>query len=107
MGKARVACALKIGQLKLYQATAGFYSIFYNSELCVASGIIKGIVDDVARDRRSCNHFHFEDWRSCRDRLEITNKLLPRTEVPSRALGRMRVPLPYSHRRSAISCGTR
>jgi hypothetical protein len=41
-GEARVACELKIGQLKLYQATAGFYSIFYNSELCVASGIIKG-----------------------------------------------------------------
>jgi hypothetical protein len=41
-GEARVACELKIGQLKLYQATTGFYSIFYNSELCVASGIIKG-----------------------------------------------------------------
>jgi len=41
-GEARVACELKIGQLKLYQATAGFYSIFYNSELYVAPGIVQG-----------------------------------------------------------------
>ena len=41
-GEARVACELKIEQLKLYQGTAGFHSIFYNVELCVAPGVIKG-----------------------------------------------------------------
>lgn len=41
-GEARLACELKIEQLKLYQATKGFYSIFYNSDLYVAPGIIRG-----------------------------------------------------------------
>jgi hypothetical protein len=41
-GEARVACELKIEKLKLYQARKGFYSIFYNSELYVDPGIIKG-----------------------------------------------------------------
>jgi Putative DNA-binding domain len=41
-GEARVACELRIDQLKLYQGTAGFHSIFYNVELYVAPGIIKG-----------------------------------------------------------------
>jgi hypothetical protein len=40
-GEARVACELKIDQLKLYQATKGFYSVFYNSELYVAPRVIK------------------------------------------------------------------
>lgn len=40
-GEARVACELKIEKLKLYQATKGFYSIFYDLELYVDSGIVK------------------------------------------------------------------
>lgn len=41
-GEARVACELKVEQLKLYRATAGFHSIFYNSDLFVVPAIIKG-----------------------------------------------------------------
>lgn len=41
-GEARVACELKVEQLELYRATAGFHSIFYNSELFVVPAIIKG-----------------------------------------------------------------
>ena len=40
-GEARIACELKVEGLKLYRATAGFHSIFYNSELFVVPAIIK------------------------------------------------------------------
>jgi hypothetical protein len=42
MSEARLACELKVEQLKLYRGTAGFHSIFYNSELFVVPAIIKG-----------------------------------------------------------------
>ncbi|HXM59829.1 MAG TPA: ATP-binding protein [Terriglobales bacterium] len=41
-GEARIACQLKVEGLKLYRGTAGFYSIFYNSELFLVPAIIKG-----------------------------------------------------------------
>ena len=41
-GEARAVCELKVEQLQPYRATAGFHSIFYNSELFVKPAIIKG-----------------------------------------------------------------
>jgi hypothetical protein len=41
-GEAAVACELKVEGLKLYKATEGYHSIFYNTELFIVPRIIKG-----------------------------------------------------------------
>jgi hypothetical protein len=41
-GEAAFACELKVEGLKLYQATKGYHSIFYNVELFIVPAIIKG-----------------------------------------------------------------